>query len=107
MYDELVAALKDTAIPFAEYAWDQRPEGTYGVIAPDTALHQYADNRTEHQSPQGTVDLFTDTNDRTQVETVQTVLNSAEGCSWYLNSIQYETDTRLIHWEWVFTLDSW
>ena len=48
-----------------------------------------------------------DTNDRTQVDTVQTVLNTAEGCTWYLNSIQYEDDTRLIHWEWVWTLDGW
>lgn len=107
MYDELVTALKATEIPFAEYAWDQRPEGSYGVIAPDTALHDYADNRVTSQAPQGTVDLFTDTNDRTLVETVQGVLNTAEGCSWYLNSIQYETDTRLIHWEWVWTLDGW
>ena len=30
-YESLVAALKLTDIPFAEYAWRTRPEGTYGI----------------------------------------------------------------------------
>ena len=32
-YEALVAALKLTDIPFSEYAWKTRPEGTYGVIS--------------------------------------------------------------------------
>lgn len=38
---------------------------------------------------------------------IQAALNGLSGCAWYLNSIQYEEDTRLLHWEWVFTLESW
>ena len=32
-YEALVAALKLTSVPFAEYAWKTRPEGAYGVVA--------------------------------------------------------------------------
>ena len=34
-YEALVAALKLTDIPFAEYGWNKRPEGTYGVVSLD------------------------------------------------------------------------
>ena len=108
MYSELVYALKATGIPFAEFAWDSRPDSDYGVIAPDgEASSLQADQHKENQAPQGTVDLFTYSNDRALMETVQTVLNTFDGCAWYLNSVQYEDSTRLIHWEWVFSLETW
>lgn len=53
MYDALLAALRATGIPFAETAWDQRPSGAYGVVAIDSALHFYADDHVDHQSPPG------------------------------------------------------
>ncbi len=106
MFDDLVTALKATEIPFAEYAWDKRPKVNYGVVSIDGAgKHAAADNKVEHQALEGTVDLFTYDNDRTDVETIQSVLNDFEGCAWYLESTQYESDTRLIHWEWVFQLE--
>lgn len=107
MYDALLAALRLTGIPFAETAWDQRPSGAYGVVAVDSALHFYADDHVDHQAPRGTVDLYTPSGDREAMAAIQAALNGLSGCAWYLNSIQYEDDTRLLHWEWVFTLESW
>jgi hypothetical protein len=107
MYNEFVTALKATGIPFAEYAWDQRPDQNYGVIAPDGALHFFANQKMQNQAPQGTVDLYAYTNDREDMAAIQTALNAFDGCAWYLNSVQYEQETRIIHWEWVFTLESW
>ena len=106
MIDQLIEALKDTGIPFAEYAWDQRPKTNYGVISIEGAGDTLgADNRIECQAIAGTVDLFTYNNDRTAVGTIQETLDAFEGCAWYLNSVQYEDDARLIHWEWVFQLE--
>ena len=34
-YEALVAALKLTDIPFAEYGWDRKPDGAYGVVTLD------------------------------------------------------------------------
>lgn len=108
MYDELIAALRATGIPLAEYAWDSRPDADYLVIAIDgEAASLEADGQKVNQSPQGTVDLFTASNDRQAMQTVQAALDALDGCAWYLNSVQYEDDTRLLHWEWVFSLETW
>ena len=108
VYSELVTALKNTNIPFAEHAWDTRPAVNFGVVSVDGAAASFqADQHTVNQAPQGTVDLFTYNNDRTDMETIQAVLNGFEGCAWYLESVQYEDTPRLIHWEWAFSLESW
>lgn len=106
MFDDLVTALKATGIPFAEYAWDQRPKVNYGTVAIDGAGESLAaDNRIENQPIEGTIDLYTYDNDREGVELIQGVLNDMEGCAWYLESVQYENDSRMIHWEWIFQLE--
>ena len=108
MYEALLAALRALDIPLAEYAWDQRPDTNYLVIGiDDEAASLQADGKKVNQAPQGTIDLFSYDNDREQMQQVQTVLNDLDGCAWYLNSVQYEDDTRLLHWEWVFGLETW
>lgn len=108
MYNELIKALRELHIPLAEYAWDVRPDTDYLVIGIDSeASSLQADDYKVNQAPQGTVDLFSKSNDREMMQSVQNVLNTFEGCAWYLNSVQYEDDTRLLHWEWVFSLEMW
>lgn len=101
MLDRLKAALESTGIPFSHYGWDKAPNGDYGVWAEDSAHHLYSDNHVESQTTQGTIDLFTLTDDKEKANLIQTVLNGLE-ISWYLNSVQYESDTRYLHYEWVF-----
>ena len=108
MYDDLVSVLKTCGIPFAEFAWDSRPDETYGVVSIDGEADALeANGHKENQAPQGTIDLYSKENDRTAMQTIQDILNTINGCSWYLNTVQYEDTTRLIHWEWVFTLEKW
>lgn len=108
VYQQLIDALQALNIPLAEYAWDTRPDTNYLTIAiDDEAASLEADGQKVNQAPQGTIDLYSYTNDRATVEAVQGVLNALDGCAWYLNSVQYEDDTRLLHWEWVFSLETW
>ena len=108
MYETLLTNLRTLEIPLAEYAWDVRPSEDYLVIAIDgEAASLQADGQKINQAPQGTIDLFSSSNDRTKMLAVQSVLNLLDGCAWYLNSVQYEDDTRLLHWEWVFSLETW
>lgn len=107
MYNDLIEALRQV-LPIAEYAWDVRPDTDYLVIAIDSEANSLqADGKKVNQAPQGTVDLFTFSNDREVMQSVQNVLDTFDGCAWYLNSVQYEDDTRLLHWEWVFSLEMW
>jgi len=104
-YEALVAALKLTSIPFAEYAWKKRPEGAYGVVSLDfEAGTMNGDGEKLDRAYEGSVDLFypklTDRGDL--IEEVEETLTEILGNSWELNSTQYEENTGLFHVEWAF-----
>lgn len=107
MYDRLIEHLKKTGIPFTEAAWSKAPKTDYGVYALDGAADTvWGDNRMIHQAMEGTVDLFTHGPGGAQAKQVQTAMDAA-GVSWQLSSTQFEEDTRLTHWEWIFQLEVW
>lgn len=58
-----------------------------------------SDNRKSEQRIVGTVDLFTKTEFDSLIDDVQTALNDL-GLTWLLNSVQYEEETKVIHYEW-------
>jgi hypothetical protein len=104
-YEDLVAALKLTSVPFAEYAWRTRPEGAYGVVSLEfEAAHLDGDDAKNDRVWEGSIDLFypklTDRDDL--IEATEEILAEIFGSSWYLNSTQYENGTGLFHVEWVF-----
>jgi hypothetical protein len=76
----------------------------YIVWAEDTEAYAgYGDNKKTTQVIQGTIDYFTKEEYDSNVKLIQEKLNSIE-LAWSLNSIQYEEDTKFIHYEWVFEL---
>ena len=104
-YEALVAALKLTSIPFAEYGWKKRPESAYGVVQLDfEAGNLNGDGEKLDRAYEGSVDLFypklTDRGDL--IDEVEETLTEVLGDSWSLNSTQYENNTGLFHVEWVF-----
>ena len=52
---------------------------------------------------EGTVDYFTRDDSGTPQATIEAALEGIP-CAWYLNSVQLETDTGYIHYEWVFEI---
>ena len=106
-YEALVAALKLTDIPFAEYAWRSRPEGTYGVVSLDFESGQVdGDDRKQDRSWEASVDVFfRKLSERESViGTVEEILAEICGSAWEMNSIQYENGTGLFHIEWTCTV---
>lgn len=63
----------------------------------------WSDDRMGVQIVEGTVDYFTRMEDDPNVDDIQAALNLV--CMWRLSSVQYEDDTRYIHWEWVWRLE--
>ena len=103
-YETLVNALKGTDIPFAEYGWKTRPDGTYGVVSLDYEAGTLdGDGRKQDRSFSVSVDVFFRklSDSAGAAATVEGVLETCCGNSWELNSIQYETDTGFFHIEWV------
>lgn len=102
-YEALLTALSALPIPFAEYEWATRPTSDFGVVALDVGYSKGAsDNGTRYEVLEGSVDLFLHAKNAEKVASVETVLETVCKSSWELNSVQYEEDTRLLHYEWVF-----
>ena len=71
--------------------WAETGEGT--------SFH--ADNRKQEQVIVGTIDYFTKTDLDPNLDAIQEALKSAE-ISFFLESVQYEEETKYIHYEWKF-----
>lgn len=73
----------------------------YLVWMEDGANDHVSDNAHTEIVMTGTIDLFTLDENDPLMESVPQVLNALP-CAWSLNSVQYEEDTELIHYEWEF-----
>lgn len=107
-YDELLQALKDTGIPFAETAWanSEKLKDDYGVLAIDGKHNLFGDGIPAETCLEGTVDLYChqDPAHSQSPEKVEHVLYSFVDMAVGDPTVMYEPDTRLTHWEWVIQL---
>lgn len=107
VFDELVTALQSTGVPFAVDEWATRPDADFGVVAIDgTGAVLTGDNCHAECAYTGTVDLFLRSLNAAKVRAVEAALTSVCEGAWYLNSRQYEAETHLTHFEWVFELEA-
>ena len=75
----------------------------YCVWAEDSRRDFEADGKHAEIAWQGTIDYYTRNEDDSAVDEIEDCLTNLD-CAWYLNSIQNEQDTGVIHYEWVFTI---
>lgn len=79
-----------------------KAEYPYCIWAEDGGGEQQnGDNYMLLQSVQGTIDYYTRDEYDPVVDAIQSALKAAR-ISFYLNSVQYEDETKATHWEWVF-----
>ena len=97
--DELKNALLAVS-PHVYHFHAHKPQAPYIVWGEDGPGDTvFANGRLVLQALGGTVDLFTDDPEDTALfEGIQAALDRV--CCWRLNSIQYEDDTGLTHYEW-------
>lgn len=63
----------------------------------------HADNRKQEQLITGVVDFFTLTEFDPIVDDIQDILQM-ERVAWILDSVQYEEETNLIHYQWLWRM---
>lgn len=83
--------------------WHPRLQAPYCIWAEDSegnSLH--TSNHKAEQVMTGTIDYFTLDEFDEMVEKIQETLNETENVGWSLNSVQFEDETNLIHFEWEF-----
>lgn len=61
------------------------------------------DNYKVNQAIQGTIDLFTKEEFSPFFDAIQDALKAAR-ISFYFNSFQYEDETQLLHYEWIWSV---
>lgn len=95
---QALAALTDSC-----YHYFAKPGTTppYIVWAEDSDNDLAANNVHAERCYEGTIDLFTKREGNVLVEAIPSALEGI-GAAYYLNSVQYEEDTGLIHFEWVW-----
>lgn len=81
----------------------QPPFCVWAEDAEDGSLD--VDNRKAGQTIVGYVDYYTKTEYDPALDTIQEALDGIEGAfGWTLDSVQYEDDTGLIHYQWHWSV---
>ena len=100
-------AVRDALVGVTDRCYHYRrppaaPKSNYIIWAEDSEDGSFdGDNRKQEQQIHGTVDYFTLKEFDPVVDAIQEALLIP--CTGYrLNSVQYEDDTNLIHFEWEF-----
>lgn len=101
----LQAKLEELYIPFLELPCDvshyRRLAKKRYVVWSETGEENSfsADNKKKEQQLTGIVDFFTPREFDNIADMIQKILNNQE-IGWTLDSIQYEEETNLIHYQW-------
>lgn len=97
-------ALLTLNAPVFRYIAPRNKSFPYIVWAEDSGHDFIADNKHVQRGYSGTIDLFTRTEDDALIDDVPDLLDTLGGVAYYLNTVQFEEDTGVIHYEWVFTI---
>ena len=85
--------------------WHPKLKAPYCIWQEDSegeSLH--SNNEKSEQVIDGTIDYYTLKEFDPNVDNIQEALKNAEGIGWRINSVQYEDETNLIHYEWSFSV---
>lgn len=101
---EYVGAAFAAAVPASYHYF--RPNDTYPALVwqedgEETSFH--AGNHKAEQAIHGTADYYTQVEYDPAVDAIQDALEGIMA-GWSLASVQYEEDTKLIHYEWEWTV---
>ena len=101
MLERLQAALAALTDRVYHYVAATNSTPPYIVWAEDGDNDLLAGNVHAERCYTGTVDLYTKVDKDPLFSAIPEALEGI-GAAWYLNSVQYEEDTGLIHYEWVW-----
>lgn len=96
--------LKAVSVPdkVFHYARPKDTKAPWIVWQEDSETSSFGgDDHKAEQQVHGTIDCYTQTEYDPLLDEVQNALNAAE-VGWNLLSVQYEDETKLIHYEWEF-----
>ena len=97
-----LAAENAPGYPVYHYQAPAETKAPYIVWAEDDRIDLKAGNIHAEKAWQGTLDFFTHTEFDSGFGYIEALFD-AKGFSWRFESVQFEEDTDLIHYEWVWS----
>lgn len=99
---DFIQALKDTGIPVAHFGWesDALPRGDFIVYAEDSSEDLEGDGQHIERATDGTVHYYTRDYSPNAKAVVESVFRADPTIVWNLETINFEEDTRFIHYAW-------
>lgn len=76
----------------------------YIVWAEDGGQNFGANNRNSEREISGTVDLYTQREYDELIDLIEDAMNGGNHIIWNLNAVDYDDETNLIHYEWIFSV---
>lgn len=103
----LLERIRDLLIPVTDFVFHyvSAPNSVppYIVWAEDGDNDLTADDHHSEKALTGTIDLYTKQENDPVKDGIEQALESG-GVAWYFNSSQYENETGLLHFEWVWSV---
>lgn len=104
-FDELLALMRSTGLPFAAAGWSKPPETDYGTVAYRAFDPQFADNKVVYIEREATVVLQSSDSGEESAKVIETALHSMDDhITWWLESVDYSEETGKNVWIWGLLL---
>lgn len=103
--NDQLKAVKDALVSVSEKTYHYEKPATvkapYIVWGEQGEADSFHSNNTKsEQQIEGWIDYYTQTEFDANIDEIQEALNGI--CAWSLESVQYEDETKLIHYAWLF-----
>lgn len=104
-FDELLALMRSTGLPFAAAGWAEAPQSDYGTVAYRAFDPQFADNKVVYIEREATIVLQSRRGGEASAKLIEDKLhNMDDHITWWLESVDYDETTGLNVWSWGLLL---
>lgn len=95
-----IGTMYGNAVQNAFHYWRPVKDAPWLIWAEEGGSEFAAGNQVAEQAIHGSTDYFTKDEFDPAIDGIQDAQNALPGFMWSLNSVQYEDETELIHYEW-------
>lgn len=100
---EQIGTLHKGVVPNVYHYFRPQLKAPYAIWQEEGAEDFHANNAVAESAVSGSTDYFTKEDFDRAVDRIQDMF-AKNGFLWRLNSVQYESETGLIHYEWVWVM---
>lgn len=102
-FDELLELLKSTGVLFAAAGWETEPDEDFGILRYNAFDPLFADDKVVDMMKEASIILCSAGSGEESAAKIAAALNATD-LTWWLQSVDYNEDTRKNEWVWAAVL---